>query len=453
MLSYIWLGMMLLGVCVGILSGKAQLIGSESLTVANSAVNLCIGLVGVMSLWLGMMRLAEKAGLIEVLARLMRPLLRRLFPQVPANHAAMGYILMNMAANMLGLNNAATPLGIKAMQSLQSLNAYPRMASNAMCMLLAINTSSIQLLPATTIAILAANGASNPTSIVGTALLATLCSTVAAILAVKIAEKLPWYDHAKLAAKYYPQGAGAEHCLQQQAVLPEAQALAESEPEPEASTAQPSLPQLSRAAKLVLLGYFALFAYCLCYALWQPQQSIFSSFLNTLSMLAVPFLLGFFPLFAALKKINVYDEFVEGAKEGLQVAFRIIPYLLAMLVAIALLRSSGVLQWFGDLCGPLLEALGFPRDLLPLALMRPLSGSGSNAIFLELIRNFGADSFVVKCAATIIGSTETTFYVIAVYFGAVAIARVRHAVVVGLFADLIGIISAICICRWVFGGA
>lgn len=449
MLSYIWLGMILLGVCVGILGGKAQLIGSESLSVANSAVNLCIGLVGVMSLWLGMMRLAEKAGLIEVLARLMRPLLRRLFPQVPEDHPAMGYILMNMAANMLGLNNAATPLGIKAMQGLQSLNAYPRMATNAMCMLLAINTSSIQLLPATTIAILAANGSSNPTSIVGTALLATLCSTIAAIVAVKIAEKLPWYDHARLVARYYPQAAARQAAEDQTSTLalPQ-QATGEGEGEPVQSAVS-----LSPWGLAALCAYFGLFVFCLCAALWQSQGNMFSGFLNSLSMLALPFLLGFFPLFAALRKINVYDEFVEGAKEGLQVAFRIIPYLLAMLVAIALLRSSGVLKWFGDLCAPLFAALGFPPDLLPLALMRPLSGSGSNAIFLELIHNFGADSFVVKCAATIIGSTETTFYVIAVYFGAVAIARVRHAVVVGLFADLIGIISAICICRLVFGGA
>ena len=443
MLNTIWLGLVLLAVALGGAAGGLDKVTAAAFKACETAVmTLALPLIGLMALWLGMMRLAEKSGLVEILARALRPIMRRLFPDVPPGHPAMGSMLMNMAANMLGLANAATPLGLRAMQDLETLNKRPGTATNAMCTFLAINTSSIQLIPATTVAYMAAAGSALPTAIIGPAFLATCCSTIAGVTAVKLLEKFPGYRLPPIANE-----------------SPAGTAPADA---PAAPTNPPPGSRLPAWAIPILAVFFAFFAWLMTQTVWQAAPANWKSALvavvSAISVLAVPFLLSFFPLFAALKRIPVYEEFVEGAKEGFQVAIRIIPYLVAILVAIGMVRAAfeaaAKFDWFTWSTSHLqaaLNAVGFPPDLLPLALMRPLSGSGSNGIFNELIRQVGPDSTVARMAGTIMGSTETTFYVIAVYFGSVAVRRTRHAVPAGLIADLTGVIASIVICRIMFG--
>lgn len=429
MLNYIWLGLVLLAVLMGGLNGKLEQVTAGAFKACETAVmTIALPLIGLMALWLGMMRLAEKAGLIEILARALRPVMRWLFPDVPVNHPAMGSMLMNMAANMLGLTNAATPLGLRAMQDLEKLNPRPGVATNAMCTFLAINTSSVQLIPASTIAYMAAAGAKEPTAIIGTAFVATLCSTIAGITAVKLLEKLPGYRLPPL-----PAGTSAKSVEENVEEIPKSAPL----------------PWWGR---VVLVLFFSFFTYlAVKFAGREEGRGIFISVVQVISILAVPFMLSFFPLFAALKRISVYEEFVEGAKEGFQVAVRVIPYLVAILVAIGMFREAGGIHLIAQYAGPALAAVGFPVELLPLVLIRPLSGSGASGVFNELIREVGPDSLIARMAGSIMGSTETTFYVVAVYFGSVAVRRTRHAVPAGLIADAVGVIASVIICNLMFG--
>ena len=373
------------------------------------------------------MKLAEKSGLVEILSRALRPVLRWLFPDVPATHPAMGSMVMNIAANMLGLSNAATPLGLRAMQDLEKLNPRPGTATNAMCTFLAINTSSVQLIPATTIAILAAAGARNPTQIIGTAFFASCCSVIAGITAVKLLEKLPMFS------------------------LPPGGAVPAQEIRGQEAPGAPALVRWGNLALLVFVASFVIFGWrhaSLPELLARPPLV---RFVETVSYLAIPFLVAFFPLYAALCRVKVYEEFVEGAKEGFQVAIRIIPYLVAIIAAVAMFRAAGGIALITRAIGPALAAVSFPPDLLPLALMRPLSGSGATGIFAELVKTQGPDSLISQMGATIMGGTETTFYVLAVYFGSVGIRRTRHAVPAGLCADLAGVTASVIICNLVFG--
>lgn len=429
MLNYIWLGLVLLAVLLGGFEGKLQEVTGAAFEACKTAVmTIALPLAGVMALWLGLMKIAEKSGLVNLLARALRPLLRWLFPDVPANHPAMGSMVMNMAANMLGLSNAATPLGLRAMQDLEKLNPRPGTATNAMCTFLAINTSSIQLIPATTVAILAAAGSKNPTAIIGTAFFATCCSTIAGILAVKTFERLPMY------------------------ALPKAE-NANAPTEQETAGSADSFEKPKWWGTLILLA----FAACFLFFGWQFMQAQSASrgalvnLVEAVSYLAIPFLMAFFPLYGALSRVKVYEEFVEGAKEGFQVSIRIIPYLVAIIAAVAMFRAAGGIDIITRFLGPALHAIHFPTELLPLVLMRPLSGSGANGIFAELVQAHGPDSLLTRMGASIMGSTETTFYVVAVYFGSVAIRRTRHAIPAGLVADLFGVTASIIICRLVFG--
>ncbi len=437
MLNWIWLGLVVISVILGGLTGQLDAVTKAAFKSCETAVvTIAIPYIGLIALWLGIMRLAEKAGLVEILARALRPVMRRLFPDVPANHPAMGSILMNMAANMLGLGNAATPLGLRAMQDLEKLNPRPGVATNAMCTFLAINTSSIQLVPASTVAFMAAAGARDPAAIIGTAFLATLCSTIVGVSAVKFLEKLPGY---RLPPVPEPAIAAVETKETEELRLSQA----------------PPLPAWAYPVLLVFFGLFGWFAIqSVLKAAPTNLPTAVTACVMAVSLLAVPFLLSFFPLFAALKRIPVYEEFIEGAKEGFNVAIRIIPYLIAILVAVGMFREAGGIKMIANAVGPLLSAVGFPVELLPLVLMRPLSGGGANGIFNELIQVGGAaggpDSLISKMAGSIMGSTETTFYVIAVYFGSVAIRRTRHAVPAGLLADLTGVIASVIICRLVF---
>ncbi len=445
MLNYIWLALVLLAVAIGGATGHLKEVTDGAFDGAKTAVTIALGLIGIMALWLGVMRLAERAGLIQRLARGLRPVMHRLFPGVPHDHPAMGSMLMNMAANMLGLGNAATPLGLRAMGDLETLNPNPGTATNAMCTFLAINTSSIQLIPTTAIAILVAAGSTNPTAIVGTALLATLCAATVAVTSVKLLEKVPWF-------RVRPNEREIE-----------AEPTMKSEtPHVSESTVELAIPRLPGWGKAVLtllaIFFLALFVrQVFPELLGLPNGSVASSpsyfvrSVSALSVLAIPLLIAFFVLYAALCGLKVYDEFVEGAKEGFGVILKIIPFLVTMLVAIGMFKGAGGIDLLARILSPVLTPLHFPTDLLPIALMRPLSGGATLALFTDVVHRLGPENIVSLMAATIYGSTETTFYVAAVYFGSVGIKQTRHAIPAGLLADFAGVVASVIICRAVLG--
>ncbi len=487
MLNWIWLGMICAGILVAALLGRlggADGIVEQTFNLVRTGVmGIALPLSALMMLWLGIMRLAEKSGCVEVLARFLRPLLRRLFPEVPRDHPAMGAMVMNMAANMLGLGNAATPLGLKAMQHLDDLNPHKGVASNSMCTFLAINTSSVTLIPATAIALLAAQGVANPYSIVSTAIGATLCSTVVAIVAVKFFERLPMFRVRPFEASGpggVADGEGEEGDQGARSERSGQEVGATGNDLNEAGGVR--LRRIGVRGRLVVLAIFVVFAGVLVLE-WSPDVrgvvqgalgleevierleeppaalagvevdggGFWMRGVQAISVVAIPFVLFFFTAFAALRGVRVYEEFVEGAKEGFQVAVRIMPFLIAMLTALAIVRHSGMLFLLQSWLSPVLDLLRFPAELLPMALMRPLSGSGSQGVLVELLTNPGIADSIKYTAATMFGSTETTFYVLAVYFGSVGIRRTRHALAAGLCADVAGVFAAVAICRVVFG--
>ncbi len=448
MLNYIWLALMLCAVLLGGWHGQLKEVADAALNMADTAVvKISFALIGVMALWLGVMRLAERAGLVALLARALRPLMRTVFPDVPPEHPAMGSMLMNIAANMLGLGNAATPLGLRAMKDLESLNKFPGTATNAMCTFLAINTSGIQLIPVTAIAILAANKFANPTAIVGTSIIGTACAATAGVLMAKFLSKLPMFREK------------AESGNKSPSLLTSAVTSEQEKPTvKEAATLQP-IPWWGHLIFAAFLLGFAFFFLRLVFpetfglpvAADDVKKNLFIRIVGAVSLLSIPFLLSAIPLFATLRRVKVYEEFVDGAKEGFDVAIRIIPYLVAMLVAVGMFRAAGGIDMLSHVLSPVFSAIGFPTDLLPMVLVRPLSGSGSLGFFTELVKQFGPDSLIARTAGTIYGSTETTFYVLAVYFGSVAVKRTRHAVLAGLTADLVSVIVAVTVCRVMFG--
>jgi spore maturation protein SpmB len=336
------------------------------------------------------------------------------------------------------------------MKDLETLNPRPGTATDAMCTFLAINTSSVQLIPVTAIAILAANQSINPSAIVGTSIMATACAATSAVLMAKFLQKLPMFrlPPAERQPEAQPITAQTTGTNEQTSKSPvkEAEGLA-------------PVPWWGRliliAFGLMFLWFFLRLAFPVFVHAPVPeglaQKSLFVRVVDAVSKLSIPFLLSSFPLYAALRRVKVYEEFVEGAKEGFDVAIRIIPYLVAILVAIGMFRAAGGVDMLSKALAPLMVAVGFPSDLLPLVLMRPLSGSGTLGVFTELVKSFGADSLLARTAGTIYGSTETTFYVLAVYFGSVAIKKTRYSLLAGLTADLVGVIASVIICRAVFG--
>ena len=446
MLNYIWLALVLVAVAIGGWNDRLKDVTEGALDGAKTAVTIALALIGIMALWLGVMRLAERAGLVQRIARALRPVMTRLFPDVAAEHPAMGSMLMNMAANMLGLGNAATPLGLRAMRDLETLNRQPGVATNAMCTFLAINTSSVQLIPTTAIAILAASGSTRPTAIVGTALLATLCAATVAIISVKTFERLSIFQPRRR-SNSTADDSPHRSAQRSTARLPEEMPIVE---EP------PRQLSISGLIALIILGVFftVLFLRMVSPGLFHlpmpaevATQNPFVRSVNALSILAIPFLLSFFPLYAAARGVKVYEEFVEGAKEGFDVILKIIPFLVTILVAIGMFKGAGGIDLLSRTLSPVLTPLHFPTDLLPLALMRPLSGSATLALLTDVVRRLGPDNIVSLTAATIYGSTETTFYVAAVYFGAVGVKQTRHAIPAGLLADLTGVVASVMICR------
>ncbi len=382
---------------------------------AKSSVDLAIGLIGAMTLFLGLMKVAEAGGLLRILAKLIRPALVRLFPDVPPDHPAMGAMIMNMSANALGLGNAATPFGIKAMQELDKLNPHKGTATNAMALFLAINTSAVTILPSGVIALRASAGSTDPAGIFMPTLFATLCSTAAAITAAKLYQRfwaLPAPDES--------------HDADRDA--------AESELPSEASAAYPGW--VTGLALLSVVGII-------------PLAILMPSAISATSPWIIPLLMIGLLGFGAARGVKVYEVFVDGAKDGFNVAVKIIPYLVAILTAVGMFRASGALDYTVGLIGPLTEPLGLPAQALPMALLRPLSGSGAYGVLAALIGDpaIGPDSYTGYLVSTLQGSTETTFYVLAVYFGAVQVHRLRHAMWAALTADACGVAGAIIGCK------
>ena len=440
MLNYLWLALMVGAVVIGGWTGHLSEVADKSFEMTEYAVvKTAFPLIGVMALWLGLMRLAERSGLVSLLARALRPIMRRLFPEVPPEHPAMGSMVMNIAANMLGLGNAATPLGLRAMKDLESLNRNPGTATNAMCTFLAINTSSVQIVPVTAMAILAANHSQNPSAIVGTSLIATACACTCGVITAQLLARSPFF-------KMPPPEIAAPGLVGG----------------PDAATDKPSVKEAATLKPLrwwgglIMASFLLFFGWLFIQAVIAPPAagavtSPLIRVVDAISKLLVPFLLAVFPLYAALRGVKIYEEFVEAAKEGFDVAIRIIPYLLAMLCAVGMFRAAGGIDMITSVLAPVLKLIHFPTELLPMVLLRPMSGSGTLGMFTELTKQFGPDSLIARMAGTIYGSTETTFYVLAVYFGSVAIRRTRYAVIAGLTADAVSVIVSIVLCRAMFG--
>lgn len=410
MLNYVWAGLILIGfivaVCRAVFLGDVLVFeriinGTFDMSIF-AVMDVALPLAGVMTLWLGLMNIGEKAGAIRFLSRIVGPFFSKLFPEIPKNHKVNGELLMNFSANMLGLDNAATPLGLKAMQSLQDLNKDKTSASNAQIMFLALNTSGLTIIPIAIMAQRAILGAANPTDIFIPLLVSTYCSTLIAIIYVGIRQKINLFD--KVIIGWI-------------------------------------------GSITLLIGLLAWYVSGLSNEEMARFSSIFS---NVLLMLVIAAFIGG----ALYKKVNIFDAFIDGAKEGFSTSVKIIPYMVGMLVAISVFRSSGAID---------LLTLGIEKaaqlftnrtefvDALPTAFMKPLSGSGAKAMMVECMKTFGVDSFAGKLSCLFQGAADTTFYIVALYFGSVGIKRTRYAIGAGLIADLGGVIAAI-ICAYLFFG-
>lgn len=408
-LNYIWIAFFLIAFVIAVVRliffGDVEVfpnIMNSTFETAKQGFEISLGLTGVLSLWMGVMKIGEKGGVVNVLARFLSPLFTRLFPDIPKNHPVYGNIFMNIAANMLGLDNAATPLGLKAMEGMQELNAKKDTATNPMIMFLVLNTSGLTLIPVSIMTYRFQCGAAQPTDIFVPILIATFIATIAGIIITAL------YQHINL---------------------------------------------LNRTLLLTLGGAIALIAALIgVFMQMKPEQ------MNAISGTAANVLLFTiiitFIVAGMRKRINVYDAFIEGAKEGFSTAVRIIPYLIAILVAIGVFRASGAMDWLIGGIRWCVEVTGVNADwvgALPTAIMKPFSGSGARGMMVDAMNTYGADSFIGRLSCIFQGSTDTTFYILAVYFGSIGVSRTRHAVVCGLLADLVGVVAAIGVCYLFFG--
>lgn len=408
-LNYIWIAFFLIAfviatfrlVFLGDMGVFPEIINS-TFSSSKTAFEISLGLTGVLSLWLGIMKIGEKGGVIDLFARVLSPIFTKLFPDIPKGHPVTGSIFMNLAANMLGLDNAATPLGLKAMEGLQELNPKKDTASNPMIMFLVLNTSGLTLIPISIMVYRAQMGAAQPTDVFVPILLATFFSTLAGIITVSIYQRI----------------------------------------------------NLLNRTILLFLGGMSLVVAGIIYAFTQLSRTEIDTYSTTGANVFLFLIIIGFIVAGLRKKVNVYDAFVEGAKEGFSTAVRIIPYLVAILVAIGVFRASGAMDYLIGGIESLVKLCGINSDFvggLPTAIMKPLSGSGARGLMVDAMTTYGADSFVGRLACIFQGSTDTTFYILAVYFGSVGIAKTRHAVPCGLIADAAGIIAAIFICYLFFG--
>jgi len=408
-LNYIWIAFFLVAFAVAlvrlIFMGDTEVfpaIMNSTFSSARSAFEISLGLTGVLSLWLGIMRIGEKGGVVNVVARWLAPVFSKIFPDIPKGHPVTGTIFMNFAANMLGLDNAATPMGLKAMEQLQELNTKKDTATNPMIMFLVLNTSGLTLVPISVMVYRAQLGAAQPTDVFVPILLATFFSTVVGLIVTCLYQRINLLNRTLLLF----------------------------------------LGALCTLVALIIWGFSAM---------PREQMDVVSSTFANVFLFSI---IACFIIAGMKKKINVYETFIEGAKEGFQTAVRIIPYLVAILVAIGVFRASGAMDFLIDGIAWLVAFLGGDTEFvgaLPTALMKPLSGSGARGLMVDAMTTYGADSFVGRLACLFQGATDTTFYILAVYFGSVGIRKTRHAVTCGLLADLAGIVSAIFICYLFFG--
>jgi spore maturation protein SpmA len=408
-LNYIWVAFFLISLVVGLvrlifLGDQAVFTNMVTSTfdMAKTGFEISLGLTGILTLWLGLMKVGEMGGAIAILSKLARPFFRRLFPEVPADHPAHGSIMMNFAANMLGLDNAATPLGLKAMQELQEINPVKDTATNAQIMFLVLNTSGLTVIPISIMVYRAQAGAANPSDIFLPTLLATFINSLVGLIVVAVVQRINLLDKVVLA---------------------------------------------------YILGLASLIAATIWYFVGLPQEQV-QALSNLIANLTLFGVISSFILLGLVRRINVYEVFIEGAKEGFNVAIRIIPYLVAILVAIGVLRASGTLDFLVAGLGNVFAAMGLDTRFvpaLPTAIMKPLSGSGARGMMVDAMNTHGADSFVGRLSSIMQGTSDTTFYILALYFGSVGIRKTRHAVACGLLADLSGIIAAIFIAYIFFG--
>ena len=407
-LNYIWIAFFLIAFIVALVKliffadfTVFPAIMQSTFDTSKQGFEISLGLTGVLSLWLGIMKVGEKGGVVNALARLLGPIFARLFPDVPKGHPVVGNIFMNLAANMLGLDNAATPLGIKAMEGLQELNAKKDTASNPMIMFLVLNTSGLTLIPVSIMTYRFQCGAAQPTDIFVPILLATFVSTLAGIIITSLYQRINLFNR----------------------------------------------------TLLLTLGGMSVFMASIVWIFSRMDAATMNIAGSTTANVLLLLIIILFILAGIRKKINVYDAFIEGAKEGFSTAVRIIPYLIAVLVGIGVFRASGAMDWLVDGLHQLIAWTGLPSDwvgALPTALMKPLSGSGARGMMVDAMNTYGADSFVARLSCVFQGSTDTTFYILAVYFGSVGVRHTRHAVACGLLADLAGVIAAIGICYLFF---
>jgi spore maturation protein SpmA len=400
-LNYIWIAFFLLSMVVGLVrlvfyqdTEIFTALVNATFEMASVAVEICLGLIGVLTLWLGLMKVGERGGAVQALAWVVRPFFQKLFPEVPREHPVYGSIIMNFAANMLGLDNAATPLGLKAMQELQELNPEPETASNAQIMFLVLNTSGLTIIPISIMVYRAQMGAANPSDVFLPILLTTFFSTLGGLVVVALVQRINLLDRVILA---------------------------------------------------YLLGLTGLVGATIFYFSRLPQAQVETVSNLVANVVLFSIISGFITL-ALIRRVNVYEAFIDGAKEGFNVVIKIIPYLVAILVAIGVFRASGSMDFLVVGIGRVVAFLGFNTEFveaLPTALMKPLSGSGSRGMMVDAMQVHGADSFVGRLASTFQGTTDTTFYIIALYFGSVGVKKTRHAVPCGLFADLVSTVAAI----------
>jgi spore maturation protein SpmA len=412
-----------------------QELTNGALASAATAVEIAISLIGGMALFLGVMKVAEAGGMMKLIARAIRPVMILLFPDVPPDHPAMGAMILNISANALGLGNAATPFGIRAMQDLDTLNPAKGTATNAMALFLAINTSAVTLLPTGVMVIRERLGSVDPGGIFGTTLIATVCSTIAGITAAKVFQRFaspmpPPVLEAAPAPDQAPDAADLESTLAREGLPPE-------------SVAFGAPFRWDPGTILHLAVLFSSLALLVLAALFWGRQ---------IAPWVIPGLIAGMLTFGVVRGVRVYEELVEGAKEGFKIAVLIIPYLVAILVAVGMLRASGALDVIIAILGPFTELIGLPADALFMALVRPLSGSGASGVMIDAMNEHGPDSLIGYLVSTFQGSTETTFYVLAVYFGAVQVHRIRHTLAAALTADVVGILAAVAAVHWYMSG-
>ncbi|MDB9516918.1 nucleoside recognition domain-containing protein [Roseofilum reptotaenium CS-1145] len=428
-INIVFVGFIAVAILFAGYTGKMEEVTNASFDSAKTAVNLAIDLIGVMALWLGLVRVLEAGGLMYTLANLLKPLMVKLFPDVPPTHPAMGAMILNISANMLGLGNAATPFGIKAMVELNKLNPLKGTATNAMCLFLAINTSSVVLFPLGVIGVRVAANSTNPAAIFLPTLLATLCSTV---VGISVASWLGRRDSSFQEVESITEPSPEELEIESSDNRVE---------EVEEADYSHLLYPTGRASQMIAWLFILGFSGTLIYGV--IRSDTLGDFFNQdfISHWLMPILILLIITYGVGRGVKVYEAVTEGAKQGFDIAIRIIPFLVAILVAIGMFRASGAMEAVSNLLGPLTNLIGMPAEVLPMALLRPLSGGGAFGIMSEIIER-SPDSYSAFVASTMMGSTDTTFYVLAVYFGAVGITRIRHALAAGLLADATGILSA-----------